>query len=145
MPRHCPECSLPLETRRNRRVEIDICLPCQGAWFDVRELSQTISGPGGRPTGFTAFFDEQRLRVAASTVLKCPVCTDSSMDRVALGEVSAVRCARCRGVWISAESLGRLCSQLGAIRSAVDGSEPGTNPWKVVGDILAFALELLTC
>src|SRR4051812_44785456 len=44
--RECPTCRRPLASGRLGPVELDLCLPCGGVWFDCGELTPVIAaGP----------------------------------------------------------------------------------------------------
>jgi Zn-finger nucleic acid-binding protein len=143
MVRCCPECKHPLEQKRHHGVEIDVCIRCKAAWFDPHELSKTLLGPAGRPTAYTAVFDEGSLRIAAiSDGLQCPACPSSTLFRVVWGDVHAAGCSDCRGIWITAEGLGRLRSQIYEVsKGHPDRKAPESSPWKIGVEILLLVLE----
>jgi hypothetical protein len=77
-------------------VELDLCFPCQGIWFDEYESLQLA------PSGVIDLFklihehrDDQRLALA--TPLRCPRCKERmihSQDRVKSGLFNYMRCGQ---------------------------------------------------
>ena len=77
-------------------VELDLCFPCQGIWFDEYESLQLA------PSGVIDLFklihehrDDQRLPLA--TPLRCPRCKERmihSQDRVKSGLFNYMRCGQ---------------------------------------------------
>ncbi|MBI5109570.1 MAG: zf-TFIIB domain-containing protein [Rhodocyclales bacterium] len=115
----CPSCRAPMQAHRFRRklggeVMLDICLHCQGIWFDVFESLQLA------PEGVVELFrliqeqpDNQRLPLAAS--LFCPRCTQRlihSQDRVKSGRFNYLRCGE-HGRFIS---FGQFMIEKGFVR-----------------------------
>jgi len=118
--RSCPKCASPLQPKTHYGVELDLCLKCKGVWFDATELSTALFGPAKKPTAYTAFFDESKLRPVATKGQTCPVCLADTLSQALWGEVSAAKCLLCHGVWISAQSLIDLRTQLGALQAPKD-------------------------
>jgi hypothetical protein len=97
----CPSCRAPMSAHRFARktggaVELDLCFPCQGLWFDEYESLQLA------PDGVIDLFklihehrDDQRLPLAKP--LLCPRCTERlihSQDRVKSGLFNYMRCGQ---------------------------------------------------
>jgi Zn-finger nucleic acid-binding protein len=100
-PAACPSCRAPMSTHRFPRktggeVELDLCFPCQGIWFDEYESLQLA------PSGVIDLFklihdhrDDQRLPLAKP--LRCPRCKERmihSQDRVRSGLFNYMRCGQ---------------------------------------------------
>jgi predicted RNA-binding Zn-ribbon protein involved in translation (DUF1610 family) len=115
----CPSCRAPMHAHRFRRklgaeVELDICLCCQGIWFDAYESLQLA------PEGVIELFrlireqpEGQRLPLAAS--LFCPRCGERlihSQDRVKSGRFNYLRCGE-HGRFIS---FGQFMIEKGFVR-----------------------------
>lgn len=115
----CPSCRAPMHARHLRRklggeVMLDICLHCQGIWFDVFESLQLA------PEGVVELFrliqeqpEGQRLPLAAS--LFCPRCNERlihSQDRVKSGRFNYLRCGE-HGRFIS---FGQFMIEKGFVR-----------------------------
>jgi uncharacterized protein YbaR (Trm112 family) len=115
----CPSCRAPMHAHRFRRklgaeVELDICLCCQGIWFDAYESLQLA------PEGVIELFrlireqpEGQRLPLAAS--LFCPRCNERlihSQDRVKSGRFNYLRCGE-HGRFIS---FGQFMIEKGFVR-----------------------------
>ncbi len=115
----CPSCRAPMHAHRFGRklggeVMLDICLPCQGIWFDTYESLQLS------PAGVIELFrlirerpEGQRLPLAAS--LFCPRCGEQlihSQDRVKSGRFNYLRCGE-HGRFIS---FGQFMIEKGFVR-----------------------------
>ena len=102
--RTCPSCrgamtTHDFEKRLGGQLELDICFPCQGIWFDEYESTQLSPG------SIIALFkliqnhrDVQRLPLGES--LHCPLCRDRlqhGLDRVKAGVFNYHRCLRQHG------------------------------------------------
>ena len=143
--RACPECQLPLQAKCHHGVDLDLCAGCNGAWFDVTELSAVLLGPARRPTAYTVRFDESNLRPLTSSALACPVCGTGSLSRAVWGNVSASQCRTCQGIWISASSIEQLRGQLVELTSSNRLTpQPGSSGWEVGSDVLELLLEVIT-
>lgn len=114
--RTCPSCKQTMATGRLGPIELDLCIPCGGVWFDCGELSQIISAgphilrrlcsrippPAGAPPA-------RKLELP-----KCPVC-HAGMDGTeyaSMPGVSMDSCSFCEGVWASHKALERLAAAL---------------------------------
>jgi Zn-finger nucleic acid-binding protein len=97
----CPSCRAPMATycftrKTGGEVELDLCFPCQGIWFDEYESLQLA------PDGVIALFKlihehshDQRLPLASP--LRCPRCGERmihSQDRVKSGMFNYMRCGQ---------------------------------------------------
>lgn len=115
----CPSCRAPMQAHRFRRklggeVMLDICLSCQGIWFDSYESLQLA------PEGVIELFrlirqqpEGQRLPLAAS--LYCPRCGQALIhlqDRAKSGRFNYLRCGE-HGRFIS---FGQFMIEKGFVR-----------------------------
>ena len=107
-----------MQPKTHYGVELDLCLQCKGVWFDATELSAVLLGPAKKPTAYTAFFDESKLRPVATKGQRCPACSTDTLSPALWGEVTAAKCISCNGVWISAQGLVSLRAQLGALQAS---------------------------
>ena len=107
--------SLKLDGRLAGAVELDLCFPCQGLWFDDYE-SQQIA-PGGIVELFRqvqAHRDQPRLPLA--DLLYCPRCHErlvKSLDVVKSGRFTYHRCLQKHGRFIT---FGQLMIEKGFVR-----------------------------
>ena len=96
-------------------VELDLCFPCQGIWFDEYESLQLA------PAGVIELFklihehrDDQRLPLADP--LRCPRCKERlihSQDRVKSGLFNYLRCGQHHGRFIT---FGQFMIEKGFVR-----------------------------
>lgn len=95
----CPSCRAPMHAHRFRRklggeILLDICLCCQGIWFDEFESLQLA------PEGVVELFrliqeQPEGLRQPLAATLYCPRCNERlihSQDRVKSGRFNYLRC-----------------------------------------------------
>ena len=100
----CPSCRGAMSAHRFEKklggtLDLDLCFPCQGIWFDEYESSQLAPG------GVIALFkliqvhrDDQRLPLADP--VHCPRCDEPlkhGMDRVKSGTFNYHRCLQQHG------------------------------------------------
>lgn len=95
----CPDCVGELSAIEAAGVELDVCVRCDGAWFDRGELdafvarSQTAGMPQSGGRVFKPHADGEPAR--------CPSCESESLRMGTVESKRGGRCAGCRGVWIS--------------------------------------------
>ena len=95
----CPSCRQPMQQHRFRRklggeLGLDLCMPCQGIWFDDFESLQLA------PAGIVELFrliheQDPALRRPLAASLHCPRCDEAlihSQDRVKSGRFNYLRC-----------------------------------------------------
>lgn len=110
---NCPVCSEPLIVAERQQIELDVCIWCQGLWFDAGELAllaETLHRPLALPEG--AILREMETDERARP---CPRC-DAAMEKVAMGTTPRLvldRCPQGHGLWFDRGELGSLMSQLG--------------------------------
>jgi Zn-finger nucleic acid-binding protein len=112
--RVCPTCDQDLTSGRFGPLDLDLCLPCGGAWFDQGELSRIIAaGPAvvrrlgeritpGKPAG------------KSQGPPKCPACRAglAPTQLASLPGVHLDTCHFCEGTWATHATLGRLAAAL---------------------------------
>lgn len=99
----CPRDGNELAPFTLRKVELDCCTYCEGAWLDPGELGQVLGlGPELLP-GATA--------VSASyEPLTCPKC-EVAMNRALTSgpdQVEVDVCGDCGGIWLDTDELKRM-------------------------------------
>lgn len=123
---NCPRCKTPLKaidcTEPSARIEVDVCLSCEGIWFDEGELEklETIVEP--------KMIEIRRLptKEVQDAPITCPVCDDGVyMDKKIHKRDSKViydECTTCYGIWldggelkaIQEENWGKTLTRLGS-------------------------------
>ena len=115
--RHCPDCSLPLETIRlsgNDSFAIERCPACFGLFFDPGEV-QALLDASVAPTfeiNYHAIVNINRERATTERpvrYIKCPEC-GKLMNRVNFGSTSGVVVDQCKshGIWLDNGELVHL-------------------------------------
>jgi Zn-finger nucleic acid-binding protein len=108
-------------------IQLDLCFPCSGVWFDYGELQQLVqAGPSViRKLG-------QRLFATQSKALKpdnkrCPVCWVplGAYEFPSMKGIALDHCTLCQGFWVSLESLGQVLIRLEAATATRDLPPPG--------------------
>jgi hypothetical protein len=98
-----------------KRIEIDFCSACHGAWFDAGELELFLGIMN--PASGGAFIQETLNSPEARTPEKkrrCPICSEH-MRKVASGEEKAISIDVCKnghGIWFDGGEVIHLIKQL---------------------------------
>jgi Zn-finger nucleic acid-binding protein len=135
----CPQCRVEMPIVETRGVELDVCVRCEGVWFDADEL-QRLFTLAGSPSALDRV--ERNLADAAAprsrSARRCPRCR-ARLETVDLpaerGAVPIERCGRNDGLWFDR---GELQAVVAACLPAGPGAEiqrflaeflsPRTNP-----------------
>lgn len=108
---HCPSCGLPTQahtfvTHGGLSLELDICWPCQGIWFDHRESLQL--SPGSVNDLFRLLHEHRHeMRHPVADIMRCPRCVsrlDKGFDLVRSGRYITWRCPQGHGRYSSFSS-----------------------------------------
>lgn len=101
-------------------VELDLCFPCQGIWFDEHESLQLA--PAGVVELFKRIHERREdVRLPLAERLRCPRCDErmiASQDRVKSGRFNYFRCGQ-HGRFIS---FGQFMIEKGFVRQ-LNGAE----------------------
>ena len=94
--RHCPKCAAPMWPMELQNVEVDLCVKCQGMWFDRGELAKA-SG-----TEFQEAASAETLRGGRRPGRSCPDCAVPLYEHelVAESDVMIDQCPRCSGLFL---------------------------------------------
>lgn len=115
--RKCPQCTQLMLVGRMGPLELDVCRPCGGVWFDCDELGQLIAaGP--------AVVRRLLERVpplkpcAVPAVAPCPLCrvTLQSVEYASMPGIRLDACPFCEGFWMPHSTLERLAASLDGSR-----------------------------
>ncbi len=125
----CPACRNLMIVVEHKRIELDFCPVCHGAWFDSGELELLMQA--AQRAGADRLMEETMNAPAASTrekKRKCPICSQR-MKKVAAGEKPPVLidvCPRAHGLWFDGGEVKQLLDQFpeavgkGAAQSEVE-------------------------
>jgi len=106
---NCPRCHTPLKaidcTEPSAQIEVDVCMQCEGIWFDEGELEklETIVEP--------TMIEIRRLptKEVQEEPMPCPVCDDGiPMKKKTHHRDKHVvydECSTCFGVWLDGGEL----------------------------------------
>lgn len=117
------------------KIELDICVQCDGIWFDAEELAlllETLHLPG----------DELGLTPAKKTLekaRKCPCCR-KRMEKVMIEPSKAVmidRCVKGHGLWFDRGELGEIVNVL---RTPLSNDGPQAKKHQQIGSFLKDVL-----
>ena len=131
----CPACREEMIVVEYNKIELDVCVQCDGIWFDAEELSlllETLHLPG----------DELGLTPAKKTVekaRKCPRCR-KRMDKVMIEPSEAVmidRCTKGHGLWFDG---GELDEIVNVLQTPLNNPEPQAKRHQQVGSFLKDVL-----
>ena len=98
----CPVCKKDMFVIEYKRVELDYCHICKGAWFDAGEMELLLE-TAGLKNGTQAIHDVLKLPEAHTTEKKrrCPIC-GRNMKKVTIGGEKGVlidACVQHHGLW----------------------------------------------
>lgn len=111
----CPACKHAMIVVEYRRIELDYCPNCKGAWFDAGELELWLESSGRQdaPTflagiigGPEAVVPEERRR--------CPICR-RAMKKLAISEQPSAHIDACpvgNGIWFDGGEVDVLVKEL---------------------------------
>ncbi len=102
----CPLCREELLVVEFRDVELDLCLTCQGIWFDADELA-VLGALAGAPASIESSLAALPAQKAPRR-LRCPRCDRRLREIEAPGRPDSVRidrCARGDGIWFDRNEL----------------------------------------
>lgn len=128
---NCPVCRLPLVVLEYRKVELDYCPGCLGAWFDAGEIELLLEAEGLAVSGEALRLHPAGHRAgggAAEAARPCPLCR-KPMEKVSPEGRPVVldRCPLGEGIWFDAGELARALAapdaQTGATEAAVQAVE----------------------
>ncbi len=106
----CPACREEMIVVEYNKIELDVCVQCNGVWFDAEELGLLFETLHLR-------VDELGLSPAKKTAekaRKCPYCR-KRMNKVMIGPGERVmidRCARSHGLWFDGGELDVIVNVL---------------------------------
>lgn len=112
--RSCPACAADMKRARLGPIELDLCFPCCGVWFDHGELPQLVQGgPAAIRKLGERLFTSRHIAVSAKPS-KCPVCTVPlrDFDFPSMPGVRFDGCALCLGLWVPLSALGKILSRV---------------------------------
>jgi len=98
----CPDCHKDLCEIRQSGVAIDVCIACQGLWFDRGELEVYSERATDAPVEKTS---SHALQLQPGKTQPCPRCRRASLEMGSLRQLEAGLCTGCHGVWLSSKSL----------------------------------------
>lgn len=105
----------PFPRKLRGEVELDLCFPCQGIWFDEHESPQLA--PAGVVALFRLIHEHDAVhRQPLTAHLRCPRCREGlirSQDRVRSGLFNYHRCGQQHGRFIS---FGQFMIEKGFVR-----------------------------
>jgi len=103
-----------------RQIELDVCVVCNGVWFDAEELELLLDSVelGGEAV--------VRASSSSEAVRRCPSCRRSKMQKVEMGGGAGVtldRCEACGGLWFDG---GELEMVVNGLKQTEDGAGVGS-------------------
>jgi Zn-finger nucleic acid-binding protein len=108
----CPSCQENLKTGqvKNSQMEIDICDPCQGYFFDDKEINTLLTllqqqDLPAAPAPTISFENMVKLEVS------CPVCKDENLWSVRNKESNFKACLRCEGILTTVEAVQKIVAR----------------------------------
>ena len=113
----CPVCKKDMFVIEYKRVELDYCHSCKGAWFDAGELELLLE-TAGLKDGTQAIHDVLKLPEAHTTEKKrrCPIC-GRNMKKVIIGGEHGVMidaCVHHDGLWFDGGEVAELIKIISA-------------------------------
>ncbi len=131
----CPACREEMIVVEYNKIELDVCVQCDGVWFDAEELGLLLETLHLRG-------DELGLAPAKKTAekaRKCPYCR-KRMDKVMIGpgeEVMIDQCTKGHGLWFDG---GELDGIVNALQRPVNNGGPQAGKHQQVGSFLKDVL-----
>lgn len=106
---NCPRCYTPLEkvncTEPSAQIEVDVCMKCEGIWFDEGELETLSKIVEPKVVEFRTLPPQE----VQDAPIGCPVCDDGSFMKKLVHErdthVVYDECEVCRGIWLDGGEL----------------------------------------
>ena len=107
----CPVCNKDMFVIEYKRVELDYCHICKGAWFDAGEMELLLE-TAGLKNGTQAVHDVLKLPEAQTSEKKrrCPIC-GRNMKKVIIGGEHGVMidaCVQHHGLWFDGGEVADL-------------------------------------
>jgi Zn-finger nucleic acid-binding protein len=125
MRRPCPEDLTPLEVRRIRDLDLDVCPQCAGIYFDEGEVAALQSKGAAALHEVEAAVEPGSFAIVESPVPKrCPGC-QSAMTGYRYRYSSDIRvdgCEKCGGIWIQDGELEKIAVHMKTARSTFGGT-----------------------
>ena len=106
----CPACREEMIVVEYNKIELDVCVQCNGVWFDAEELSLLLETLDLRVDELGHTPPEK----TAERARKCPCCR-KRMDKVMIGPGQGVmidRCTRGHGLWFDGGELDGIVNAL---------------------------------
>jgi len=108
----CPACREEMIVVEYKKIELDICVQCNGVWFDADELRLLLE---------TLHLHVDKLgrlpaKKTAEVTRKCPYCR-KRMKKIMIGPSDSVmidRCAKGHGLWFDGGELDVIVNTLQA-------------------------------
>ena len=131
----CPACREEMIVVEYDKIELDVCVQCDGVWFDAEELGLLLETLhlGGDELG------HRPVKKTAEKARKCPRCR-KRMNKVMIGpgeEVMIDRCTKGHGLWFDG---GELDGIVKALQTPVSNGELRTEKHEQVGNFLKDVL-----
>ena len=157
---NCPNCEIPLSTRKIGSVTVDECSRCRGIWFDKNELEEAKDeiDPDLRWMDLQIWHRQPRFRLTAQPH-DCPKCKNVTMQLITYEQpdIDVSYCPSCEGSWLSSGDLKKVIDTLNqeaesksasayVKQSLSEASDILTHPQNMVsewGELMAV-LRLLT-
>jgi Zn-finger nucleic acid-binding protein len=103
-------------------IQLDLCFPCSGVWFDCDELQQLVqAGPAViRKLGQRLY--ASRENVLGAQTRRCPVCWVplTAHEFPSMRGIFLDHCVLCQGFWVPLSTLGEVLQRLEAATSTRD-------------------------
>jgi uncharacterized protein len=107
----CPVDKTEMIIVEHKKIELDFCVECHGAWFDSGELELLIERlMRDRPDEQFKVLTEQQDATTSEAKRKCPVCR-KNMKKIWMGEEPRVlidSCPNGHGLWFDGGELNQF-------------------------------------
>ena len=115
--RNCPQCTQLMLVGRMGPLELDVCRPCGGVWFDCGELAQLIAAGPQVVRRLLERVPPLQPR-AVPAIAPCPLCrvTLQSVEYASMPGIRLDACPFCEGFWMPHTTLERLAAALDGSR-----------------------------
>ncbi len=109
----CPVCKIDMIVVEYKKIELDYCTNCTGAWFDSGEMELLLQGLSGGKAALSQLLTPSETEPSEKK-RKCPIC-GRKMDKTFAGKEPRVlidACPRGEGLWFGGGELEQVVKQL---------------------------------
>lgn len=130
----CLTCRTPMEVVLEKKVEIDRCGTCAGAWYDDGELTRVL----GASYNHAAILANMQ---PAASALKCPCCAGAMARLEFVGRgllIQLENCPGCKGFWVDPKNFEAIARFGRARTKPRTGTAPSPAPGSALEHYRSF-------